>query len=89
MNINHILVPVDFSEGTPHAIEYAAGLGRKLSSRITLLHVMEPVTPPPDGLILDFDAYDHALAEKARKRLDELAADLDPVAGTALTSGNP
>ncbi|RYD65078.1 MAG: universal stress protein [Verrucomicrobiaceae bacterium] len=89
MNINHILVPVDFSEGTSHAIEYAVGIGLKFSSRITLLHVMEPITPPPDGLILDFDAYDHTLAEKAQKKLDELTAELSPGADAGLTFGNP
>lgn len=89
MKIHHILVPVDFSEGTRQALEYSAGLGRMFSSRITLLHVMEPLTPPPDGLVLSFEAYDHSLAEAARKSLGAMAAELDPEANIEMTSGNP
>lgn len=74
MNLHHILVPVDFSEGTALALDYAIALGLKFSSKITLFHVLEPITPPPDGLIMTYNPYDTAMAEEASRKLRDLAA---------------
>ena len=55
MAAQHFLVPIDFSEYANQALEYAIGLASKLSARVTLLHVIQPlplggvdmsVTPP-------------------------------------------
>lgn len=91
MNITHILVPVDFSEGTSNAIQYALGLGEKFSARITLFHVLEPVTPPPEGIILTFNDFETACADEACGKLLELASSFPasvPVA-TDMTTGIP
>ena len=48
MTIQHILVPVDFSGHAEQALEYAIGLARKLSARLTLLHVIHTM---PLGIV--------------------------------------
>ena len=90
MNISHILVPVDFSDGTPHAIQYAVGLGVKFSSRITLFHVVQPIIPP-EGMIMEYDAYHTEMSDDATVRLRELvnAATLDLEMDFDQTVGTP
>lgn len=43
--IKNILVPVDFSDGSKRALEYALALGEKLGAQVTVLHVVD--YPPP------------------------------------------
>jgi nucleotide-binding universal stress UspA family protein len=41
--VSHVLVAIDFSEGSRAALEWATGLARRFGARLTALHV----TPPP------------------------------------------
>lgn len=41
--MNTILVPVDFSTGALHALNFAASLARRLGSSIVLVHVMDSI----------------------------------------------
>ncbi len=41
LKINKILVPIDFSDISLPALEYAAFIAHRLHSKITLLHVIE------------------------------------------------
>lgn len=43
MQLNHILVPIDFSRDADAAIEMAISLAKQLGSRITVLHVIHEV----------------------------------------------
>jgi universal stress protein A len=63
-----ILVPTDFSDPSRKALYYAARLAEHFGSRITLIHVIEPVMSP------DFTHFPLALDEEkviaaARHRL--------------------
>lgn len=40
LNIENILVPVDFSEASFHALDTAAGVAKRQGARLTLLHVV-------------------------------------------------
>ncbi|MEJ2536384.1 MAG: universal stress protein [Calditrichia bacterium] len=40
MQPNKILVPIDFSEFSSHALNYAIGLAEKFQSKLTLLHAV-------------------------------------------------
>lgn len=42
MKLEHILIPIDFSDSGQQALDYAAVLREKFPSEITLLHVIEP-----------------------------------------------
>ena len=42
MPAQHILVPIDFSTNSDHALDYAMTLAHTLQARLTLLHVIEP-----------------------------------------------
>lgn len=46
--LKHILVPIDFSEASRKALRYAVRLAGRTGSRITLLHVIEPVPAYPE-----------------------------------------
>jgi universal stress protein A len=41
MEVRHLLVPTDFSEGSKPALEYALGLAQTFGAKLTLLHVVE------------------------------------------------
>jgi nucleotide-binding universal stress UspA family protein len=43
MAAQHFLVPIDFSEHTNQALEYAINLAGKLEARLMLLHVIQTV----------------------------------------------
>jgi universal stress protein A len=41
MEMRHLLVPTDFSEGSKQAFEYALGVSQTCGAKLTLLHVVE------------------------------------------------
>ena len=46
--LKKVLVPVDFSEPSRKAIRYAQEFAGQFGARLTLLHVVEPLSYPPD-----------------------------------------
>ena len=44
MIVQHVLVPIDFSDTADRALEYAIALAQQLQARLTLLHVFD-LTP--------------------------------------------
>jgi universal stress protein A len=86
-----ILVPTDFSDPSKKALRYAARFAGQFGSRITLIHVVEPVMSP------DFTHFPLALDEEkvlenARQRLVSLArSHLDErcLDAVVVRSGNP
>lgn len=75
VTLEHILVPVDFSDCSRDALEYAAEVARQAQASLTLLHVLEPVSYG-----LDFTLGQSRTREQVRetwtKRLEELASSL-------------
>lgn len=90
MKLEHILIPLDFSDQGKLAIDWAAGLQEKFSAEITLLHAVEPFF----GYGLEINPYMDVEAGRERAaeiRLKELAA---PLAGrfparTVCLAGKP
>jgi len=94
--IKRIVVPVDFSETSLRALDYAVQLSRPLNARLTVVHVVEPVYYPMagdlDGLGLNLSAVYTEIERAARARMTQLAAKLKArriVVRTLLTHGTP
>lgn len=76
-----ILVPLDFSGLSRQALNFAVPLARKHHAKITLVHVVPPVsvmaTVPGEGAYLPID-NNKTLLKSARVHLDKLAGRLLP-----------
>lgn len=74
MKLEHLLVPVDFSERSTFAINTALELAKLSQGRVTLLHVLEPVVVvyndaiPGADLVNDADRRYAAEAEMEQLR---------------------
>ena len=74
MPAQHILVPIDFSTSSDHALDYAMTLAHTLQARLTLLHVIEPfvvgsVETLPYTYIQDLEAKITDLMTSYRERV--------------------
>jgi nucleotide-binding universal stress UspA family protein len=71
---HQILVPIDFSDCSATAFEYAVALGQKFGTRITLLHVVEPAVYPENYLVAPttLDDTNQNLIGAGRERLAHL-----------------
>ena len=79
-SINRVLCPIDFSEGSTHALEQAAAVARWYKASVTALHVHSPQVPAP-GLPVD-DAHD---PELRRVRNEAIAfVESAPVVGSTV-----
>jgi nucleotide-binding universal stress UspA family protein len=77
MKIKRILVPVDFSEPSLDALDYAVELARALRSSIEILCVVEPLAYAPlAGPAIDLGALRSEQERIARVRLSALRRDL-------------
>jgi nucleotide-binding universal stress UspA family protein len=79
MKMQRILCPVDFSERSRQAVEYARGFAETFKSEIHLLHVMEPIIYPIEYGVaptphLDLEETARANAEAELRKLAETAA---------------
>jgi nucleotide-binding universal stress UspA family protein len=79
--LERILVPIDFSDCSLDAVEYAAVVAQQAQASVELLHVLEPVSYG-----LDF-TLGHA--EERRQTKDRLAARLEQIATALAGAGIP
>jgi universal stress protein A len=70
-SIRRILVPVDFSEPSRAALDYAATVARAFGATLDLLHVWEVPSFVPPGTTLDLGAPVHSLVETVRGGAEE------------------
>ena len=82
-SINNILVPIDFSEHSEKALDFAISLAKGLGARLELLHCY-PINPggiSPYGIVLpetlDRDIRDAASARMSEWREKAVSAGLD------------
>lgn len=91
ITLERILVPVDFSDCSLDALEYAVVVAQQAQASLMLLHVLEPVSYGLD-FTLGHSRTRHSEVESWTKRLEELAASIQvtqvPVA-TQLRGGLP
>jgi universal stress protein A len=91
MSIKHILVPVDFSEGTPSSIACALELAGKFSALITLYHVVQLMHPVGLEPVFTYEKEVKSVEDAAEKQLRKLAGSIAPMAEveTAMEAGVP
>jgi nucleotide-binding universal stress UspA family protein len=75
VTLERILVPVDFSDCSLDALEYAAVVAQQAKASLTLLHVVEPVSYGLDFTIGHVGTREH-VRETWTKRLEELTSAL-------------
>ena len=85
-NLKRILVPVDFSDCSKYALQYANALAKQSGAELQLLHIVEPYPAVPEMYPVDVETL-----QDARSGLDTLhkeLADVVPVK-TVLRTGTP
>lgn len=76
-NVDTILVPIDFSEGTDDLVAEAVDLAGHYAADIRLLHVVDLDTYPHYGIAVDpVIEIAEKTAQAARDRLEEIADDI-------------
>ena len=71
MVIKKILAPIDFSETSNRALDYAVDLAAQLKASVTVVHFYEiPVYTFPEGAVITPPHVATQLAEKSQKSLD-------------------
>lgn len=71
LKLKKILVPLDFSDTSEKALQYAVAFAKQFGSKITLLHVIEPLPYPGDLTYLPLGEV--IPCEPAKARLREIA----------------
>jgi len=93
MSYNHILVAVDFYEGTLDVLNKAIRLAKPLNAKVSLVHVNTQINDTGifSGLIdteLVGIEINHPMADETNKQLDELIAKVDyPIANKFMVNG--
>ena len=74
MTFTHILCPVDRSDVSRRAFDYAVSLARWSAARLTVLEVIDVTPPVPTGAIPDIGLVPDTLREGVREELGGLIA---------------
>lgn len=82
MALSHILCATDLSETSTYAVEMAAEMAASVGARLTIVHVIEPITMPPgleayalEGMPPDWEQrVDQGRRQAVEDRLAELRA---------------
>lgn len=71
--LKRILVPIDFSERSHKALEYAIPFAKQFQAEILCLHVIEiPYGAGESGFVAEMEAFRKDMLRDTRKRMDEL-----------------
>lgn len=74
MAIKRILVPVDFSAPSMHALDYAVGMARPLAAEVVVLFAVEPIySITPGDLYAPASELSALMQEQRRQGKDQLA----------------
>ncbi|MCR4418409.1 MAG: universal stress protein [Ignavibacteria bacterium] len=94
LTISKILIPIDFSEYSKMALDYAVQFAKKFNSELTLIYVIEPIVYPSDfGLgqipINQVDFEIQSRAEEELKKLIEEKVPSEIKASYVVKTGKP
>jgi len=84
--LKNILVPVDFSECSQKALQYAIPFAKQFGAELALLHVVQPYPAVPEMANVDIESI-----QDAREKLAQTSATLDKAVRrkTLVRLGNP
>lgn len=79
INLKRLLVPLDFSDHSRKALDYAVKFAEQFGAELTIVHVVTPVIYA-EGMVLPaaMENIDQLTREEAAKSLDKLRAGIDP-----------
>ncbi|MGB9664613.1 MAG: universal stress protein [Ignavibacteria bacterium] len=94
LKISKILVPVDFSEYSKMALDYAVQFAKQFNSELTLIYVIEPIVYPSDfGLgQIPINQVDFEIQSRAEEELQKLIKEKIPAevnANYVVKTGKP
>ena len=78
-DIKKILCPTDFSEASYEAVKMANDLAERFSAKLTLVHVVQPITPLPDvemARSFDIRTYEDQLRKGMENKLAGVAQNM-------------
>lgn len=89
--IRKILVPVDFSECSNKAVQYAEAMANQFDAELVLLHVVEEYLPTSELVLVDTTALLQELRDTAKRDVDKLRDQIDPHidASSEMRCGSP
>lgn len=72
--VKRVLVPIDFSEHSKNALQYAISFARQFSSELILVYVVEPAIYPADFSFgqVALPSIENELRERGKQELDQL-----------------
>jgi nucleotide-binding universal stress UspA family protein len=77
--INKILYTTDLSKNARHAFSYAASIANRYDAGVTILHVLEDISPSTDGLVINIigeEQWDKLRSRNEKEVLDKLRSRL-------------
>jgi universal stress protein A len=77
MNIKNVIVPVDFSPTSRLAVDHGVFLARKFRARLTLLHVVESLSPLAGSFMIETTGVEKEQEEQALRMLSSLLGSED------------
>lgn len=88
--LKKILVPVDFSDCSRKALQYALPFARQFDASVVLLHVIEPYIPVPEMTTVNFDVIRKQMLAGSEKELKALQRTIpaDVVSEAVISEGN-
>ncbi|TAE28779.1 MAG: universal stress protein [Candidatus Kapaibacterium sp.] len=90
--IQNILIPIDFSEHSDYALQYAKELGSPIKAHLHLVHVLEPMTQYGAWEGLPMTDLTSKAMEESEKKLQKMAGELantDCVTHISVLQGHP
>lgn len=71
LQVNRVLVPVDFSECSHKAFQYATHFARQFNAEMMLLHVIIAIPPAPEMLFMEAEGLSGQYHEDIAKELSQ------------------
>lgn len=89
--LRRILVPVDFSDCSRKALQYALPFAQEFEASLILLHVVSPFLPPAEMSLAEVAGIELRLRESGLRELESLRASVarEAPVETALRVGRP